>query len=217
MSESKKKTKEVKSKFVMCCIPLSWQFIPVSFFQSWSKMVLHSLGSYQLGLIMTTCCYMDKMRDDLVKEALRHNPDYLLWLDADQTYPVDTPERLMRHIDAGKMVVGGLTPDKKSGEPLVYELPLGSKGGLVKRTDITVGQGLVKVDAMGFGGIMTSPEVFRIMKPPCFQMTWNRKLKSTIGEDVRFYQNCKHVGIDVWCDTNLFYEHIDTIPTKLKL
>jgi len=216
MNESKKEAEGIKSRFIICCIPLSWQFIPVDFFQSWCRMVGYSVGRYQLGMITASCCYMDKMRDDLVRDSLKNNPDYLLWLDADQMYPPDTPERLMRHIDAGRLVVGGLTPDRGSGEPLVYEMAPGNKG-VIKRDDVTVGQGLIKVDAMGFGGIMTSPEVFKIMKPPYFQMTWNRKLKGTIGEDVKFYQNCKHYGIDVWCDTNLLYEHLNTVPVKLKL
>lgn len=211
-----KKTKEVKSRLVICCIPLSWKFIPVDFFESWCKMVGYSIGKYQLGMITANCCYMDKMRDDLGKNAMKYKPDYLLWLDADQIYPADTPERLMRHVDNGKLVVGGLTPDRASGEPLVYEIVPGDEG-VIKRNDVTVGQGLIKVDAMGFGGIMTSPKVFKIMKPPYFQMTWNRKLRGTLGEDVRFYNNCKHAGIDVWCDTNLLYEHLNTIPIKLKL
>lgn len=211
-----KKPEKTRSKFVICCIPLSWQFMPTDFFLSWSKMVGYSIGRYQLGVLTASCCYMDKMRDDLVRDALEYNPDYLLWLDADQVYPPDTPEILMQHIDNGALIVGGLTPDRISGEPLVYEM-VPEDRGVRKRDDIIVGRGLIKVDAMGFGGIMTSPEVFKIMKKPYFQMTWNRKLKGTIGEDVKFYINCKHAGIDIWCDTNLLYEHINTTPTKIKL
>jgi len=210
------KTKQTKSKIVVCCIPLSWQFIPTEFFLSWNMMIGYSIGRYQLGILTASCCYMDKMRDDLARDAIKYNPDYVLWLDADQIYPPDTPERLMRYIDDGKLVVGGLTPDRVSGEPLVYHMPPGNKG-VIKRDDVTPGQGLIKVDAMGFGGVMTSLEVFKMMKPPYFQMTWNRKLKGSMGEDVKFYQNCRHAGIDVWCDTNLWYEHLNTTPMKLKL
>jgi len=159
---------------------------------------------------------MDKMRDDLVETALKCNPDYILWLDADQIYPPETPEILMWHMDNGRSVVGGITPDRGSGEPLVYEM-LPDDGGVAKRDDVTVGRGLIPVDAMGFGGVMTNPEIFKKMKPPYFQMTWNRKLKASIGEDIKFYTNCKKYGIDVWCDTNLLYEHINTVPVKLKL
>lgn len=216
MSTRKKEPEEIKSKFIICCIPLSWQFIPVDFFESWCKMASYSVGKYILGMVTGNCCYMDKMRDDLIKASMKYNPDYILWLDADQIYPADTPERLMRHVDNGKMVVGGLTPDRGSGEPLVFDI-LPKNAGVVQRNDVTVGQGLIKVDAMGFGGIMTNPEVFKIMKPPHFQMTWNRKLKGNLGEDIKFYINCKHADIDVWCDTNLLYEHLNTAPVKLKL
>lgn len=216
MKTRKKEPEEIKSKFIICCIPLSWQFIPVAFFESWCKMVSYSAGKYILGMVTANCCYMDKVRDDLVEFAMEHNPDYILWLDADQIYPADTPERLMRHVDDGRLVVGGLTPDRGSGEPLVFEMLPGDEG-VAKRSDVMVGQGLIKVDAMGFGGIMTSSKVFKMMKPPYFQMTWNRKLKGSIGEDIKFYTNCKHAGIDVWCDTNLFYAHLNIVPVKLKL
>ena len=195
-------------------MPLSWDFIPKDFFYSWCKMTGYAGGKYDLGVLVASCCYMDKMRDDLVKDALRYKPDYILWIDADQVYPMQTPEILMKHIDDGKLVVGGMTPDKSDGSPLVYQIT-DKKKGLIRKGNIKPGYGLVKVGAMGMGGIMVSPKVFEIMKSPYFEMGWSDRTKDVIGEDVRFYLNCKKFGIDVWCDTNLVYEHLRVVPIKL--
>jgi len=207
--------KKTKAKLIICCIPLSWDFVPKDFFYSWCKMTGYANGKYDFGVMISSCCYMDKMREDLVRDALKYNPDYILWIDADQIYPMQTPEILMKHIDDGKLVVGGLTPDKVDGTPLIYKTVDKSNGLIRRRTDVKPGQGLVKVGAMGMGGIMVSPKVFEKIKSPYFEMSWSDRTKDVIGEDVRFYMNCEKFGIDVWCDTNLVYEHLIVKPMKL--
>jgi len=195
-------------KRIVACVPLSWDFVPALFFHSWNQMHYYSHNKYDLRLISTSSCYMDKMRDDLVIAAMRHKPDYLLWIDADQTYPKETPEILMNHIDSGKSIVGGLTPQNMAGGSNVYDF-VHNKGILV-RQDVAPGQGLIKIDAMGMGGVMTKPEVFEKLDLPCFTMRWDSQLARYPGEDVQFYANCKKAGIDVWCDTDLVFGHIAT-------
>jgi len=151
---------------------------------------------------------MDTMRDDLVITARKHKPDYILWIDADQLYPENTPEVLMKHIDSGKSVVGGLTPQNMQGGVNVYDFV--HNDGIMQMQNALPGQGLIKVDAMGMGGVMMKPEVFDELDLPCFTMRWNSKLARYPGEDVQFYVNCKKAGIDVWCDTDLVFGHIVT-------
>ena len=195
-------------KRIVACVPLSWDFVPALFFHSWNQMHYYSHNKYDLRLVSTSSCYMDKMRDDLVVAARRHNPDYILWIDADQTYPPETPEVLMNHIDSGKSIVGGLTPQNMTGGSNVYDF-VHNEGILVRR-DIIPGKGLHKIYAMGMGGVMTKPEVFEKLDLPCFTMRWDSKLNRNPGEDVQFYVNCKKAGIDVWCDSDLVFGHIAT-------
>lgn len=162
---------------------------------------------------------MDKARDELAKKALEHNPDYILWLDADQSYPENTPEILMRHIDSGKSIVGGMTPLRRQsgsldGTPSVWDINL--KINLARHRKIFINHGLLKVDGMGLGGIMTNPEVFKKMEYPWFCEMWDKKRKRRLGVDLQFFANCKRAGIDVWCDTDLPYEHLEVRPIKLK-
>ena len=201
-------------KKVACCIPLSWDFLPKLFFISWQSMNAYAIGRYELMMLVSSSCYLDEMRDNLGKLAIKYKPDYILWLDADETYHEKTPEILMKHIDSGKSIVGGITPNKVNQKPLIYDI-VSTEGTIRRNRDIEEGQGLVKVDSMGFGGIMMKPKVLEDMKFPWFKTQWNPKIKERPGEDVKFYCNCKEAGIDVWCDTNLIYGHVATVALSL--
>lgn len=207
--------KTKKRPEIACCIPLSWDFIPKYFFLSWYLMHAYSCGRYEMRLIFGNSCYMDEMRDNLGKSAMEHKPDYIFWLDADQFYPQKTPEILMKHIENGKSVVGGLTAGKDDQTPLVYNI-ITAEGAIKRRKDVKPGQGVIKVDAMGFGGIMMTPRVLKDIEFPWFRTQWNPKIKERPGEDTKFYVNCKKFHVDVWCDTDLVYDHIITHPIGVK-
>jgi hypothetical protein len=177
------------------------------------KMQHYAIGRYELGIIIYGSCYMDEMRDGLAEKALYYEPDGILFLDADQTYPEDAPERLMAHVDSGKLVVGGITPCRNYGSPIVYHR-INEHGLMNKNTKIKPFTGVHKVDAMGFGGVMIHPSVFDKIPYPRFQAGWNWEINSYVGEDTKFYHNCYQYGIDVWCDTDLTFGHIHTAPIK---
>ena len=67
---------------------------------------------------------------------------------------------------------------------------------------------------MGFGGIMIHPDVFKTIESPRFQAGWDWRYHLYVGEDTRFYQNCKRFGVDVWCDTDLPFGHIKVTPIE---
>lgn len=182
------------------------------FMYSCFDMLRHAEGKYHLGIISCGGCYLDKARDELAKKALTHNPDYILWLDADQVYPGNMPEILMKHIDSGKSIVGGVTPIKRlsdkrmHGKPNVWDLDPVTRKALLR--DTILNQGLIKVEATGLGGIMTNPEVFKTLEFPWFQQMWNTEKKYCLSVDLQFFEHCKKAGVDVWCDTDLIYGHI---------
>jgi hypothetical protein len=171
-------------------------------------MMYYAQGKYELILITTSSCYMDTMRNNLVVGAQKHKPDYILWIDADQLYPESTPEVLMKHIDSGKSVVGGLTPNDMKGGVNVWDI-IHSKG-IISPRKVVPDRGLIKVDAMGMGGVMMKPEILEKLDLPCFTMRWDSQIARYPGEDIQFYANCKKHGIDVWCDTSLVFGHIVT-------
>jgi len=201
-------------KKVVVVVPLSWDYVPTHFLLCWTKMVVDSFGRYNMSVITNRMPYLDYARDSLVKEALKDNADYVLWLDADQIYPDETVEILMNHIDSGKLIVGGVTPHRGTGQPMIYDFT--DKEHVVKFRK-NLGKGIIKIGGMGMGGVMVHPDVFAKLEYPYFQMKWNDETNRKAGEDVVFYQNCKNAGIDVWCDTDLRYEHIVCGIRKLRI
>jgi len=201
---------------------LSWEYVPKVFALSLFNMAQYAAGKYNLAVLSNGGCYGDSARDSLAQKALTLGPEYILWLDVDQEYPPNTPEILMNHIDGGKLVVGGLTPLKKKsnsgldGKPSIWDLD--TDAVLVRHREIFLHQGLVKVEALGLGGIMTHPDVFKTLEFPWFRRIWNQKDKQLFGADYAFYANCKESGIDVYCDTDLIFGHVHVslIPLREK-
>ena len=194
-------------KKVTIAVPLSWSHVYSPFFLSFVQMALHSAEFYQLAIYTSNTSLIDKMREVLAEEVQTTDPDYVLWLDADQLYPMETIVKLAKHVDEGHLVVGGVTPDKHTSKPMVYRF-ITDIGSCSMDRNFKVNRGLVKVDAMGFGGIMMAGEVLKKIDPPYFPRTWDEPMQSFIGEDFGFYNNCRKAGIDVWCDTDLHYSHM---------
>jgi len=178
-------------------------------------MTQYAIGKYKMAILTCDGAYQDKIRDMIAAKALEVKPDYIFWVDADQTYPENTPEVLMRHIDAGKMIVGGLVPHRSTGNPNVWKSIPNSP--LYQPREVYPGEGLIKVDSMGQGGMMMNPEVLRKMEYPWFRMSWNPEIRDMIGMDFTFYANCKRAGIDVWCDTDLVFGHLAVKEVPMKL
>lgn len=198
-------------KKIAVCIPLSWDQVPTLFLLSWTNILCEAVGKYDMKVVVSRSPYLDCSRDFLAEEALAMDVDYILWLDADQTYPANTPEILAKHIDSGKMVVGGMTPHRTSGKPIIYDYQRGSSYAMEYREKVKKSKKPIKVGGMGMGGVMVHPDVFaKKLVPPYFQMTWNPSTYKSIGEDVTFYESCRKAGVDVWCDTNLRYGHVVT-------
>jgi len=199
-------------KEIVCLVPLSWDFVPARFFDSWTRMTDYAHGKYRLQMVAMRSPYLDSLRDILAERAMMGEPDYILWLDADQWYPGETPEKLIKHIDNGKLIVGGVTPHRGTGQPLIYDWTKPgdeNKRVFQYRSKNNYLTGVHKVGGMGMGGVMVHPKVFRkLLTPPHFQMSYAPGEGRTSGEDVVFYKKCSEAGIDIWCDYDLLYSHV---------
>jgi len=204
-------------KEVVCLVPLSWDFVPACFFNSWIAMSEYAYGRYRLQMIATRSPYLDSLRDLLVERALSGNPDYILWLDADQSYPAETPEILMKHVDDGKLVVGGITPHRATAQLMVYDFIPEEPYKFLYRIRNNRLHGIQKIGGMGMGGVMVHPKVYReLLEKPFFQMSYDKKEGRQAGEDVVFYKNCQQAGVDVWCDYDLYYKHMAQVEIGIR-
>ena len=201
-------------KHIVVCIPFAREFVYTTFLMSWTKMMVHAKGLYDLSPVTIHGPYIDANRDTLIENALQMEPDYILFLDDDQTYPDHTPQTLVNWVNSGKMVVGGVTPRKETHTPMIWDFDNGSIGGVKFWKSLNNEAGLVKVGGLGLGGVMIHPDVFKKIEYPFFKIkslpTYQRH-----GEDMTFYQKCKDAEIDVWADLDLQYGHMVMNEAKM--
>ena len=204
------------SNYVVVCIPSSWPYLPTKFFMNFFRIVARAaVEGYNVNMIYSASPFMDTNRDELLMEALKSKPDYILFLDADQLYPVDTIRRLAKQIDEGKLVVGGMTPHRTDGRAILFQWDENDEWKGKWSQTIGPNMGTVKVGGMGFGGIMLSPKVAEILPHPRFEMISHPHFHYKIGEDIVFYKKCSENGIDVWCDTALLNKHLNIMELEI--
>jgi len=188
-------------KTVACLIPLSWEVVPRQFFFSFSAMLMYSQGKYHMLMLTARGASIANMHEKMVEAALKANVDYIFHVDADEVYPNDTPERLMKHIDDGKDVVFGLVLSNAQDGYVAYEFqenPL-----KLVPSDIKPNSGIVEVGCTGMGGLMVNPKVYEKLDKPYFTSPFFKH-----APDTSLCYQCKQKGIKMWVDTDLHYGHI---------
>jgi len=197
-----------KERYVMrilIAVP-SWEFVKTACIQSVYKMktpngvetTIEYIASYGVA----------PARNKAANMAVDGGYDYILFIDSDHIVPVDALEKLLSHdVDiVGGWYYGALNEQKTNiafyhtdrmyYEPIIIDnLP----------------QGLVKVDAMGFGCILIKTAVLRMMRYPYFQYV-EYDNRAVLSEDLFFCNVARRVhGISMFCDTSLKVEHAKTI------
>jgi hypothetical protein len=150
-------------------------------------------------------------RNYMTAMALDQKADWLLWLDADMTFP---PETLIRLLNRGVPVVGAdyrrrgpphdrialmLQPDDAPG-PKNYEDGDGPSTGIVERA------------MLGLGVFLAHSEVFKKIEPPWFIRYWNldhARPNNPWGfgtEDSFICARARAAGFQIWCDMDLSAE-----------
>jgi hypothetical protein len=131
-------------------------------------------------------------REGLAEDALSESPDYLLWLDSDQTFPQDLFARLAAH---DQPIVGC---NYRRRNPI----PMSSATRRIGRRQIPITPGvagLEPVDVLGLGACLIKAEVFRQVPRPWF-------LFGMEGEDAYFFERAKAAGFQPYVDHALSVE-----------
>jgi len=201
---------KIPRKKIAVCMAMGWDFLPRDFFLSYEglRAVTERTGEYYIDMVVARSAWIDTMRDACAETAVSMNPDYIVWLDCDQTYPPDTILRLIKHVDDGKLVVAGITPDRERRLNNINRF--GGPRGVITDERVKPNTGLQRIEISGFGGVITHPSVFKILEAPYFQRGWHKGQDGHYrhGEDVEFYGQCLEKGIECWCDTDLHFGHM---------
>lgn len=145
-------------------------------------------------------CYLDLLRNQLIQEALKVKPDFILMLDSDMKFPPNTLERLML---ADKEVIGcNYTRRRAPFDPIActFEDPN-------KRLDPMVNFGVSRVSLLPTGIMMIKPAIFERIKYPWFENIWRKSDNRLVGEDVVFCAKVQEEAKTfVYCDHDLSKE-----------
>lgn len=188
---------KISNKKIAICIPLSWNYVHTAFFDSFTVMRKEDC----IYLRMSNGPLAD-LRNGLVKSALAQGCSHILMMDTDQTYPIDTIERLLAH---NKPIVGCLIHRRYPPfEPLVMT---GDIGNWTRINEWEDGE-LLKVDATGTGCLLFQSWIFEKIPFPWFEFRKNEELGGIIGEDIWFCHQAKQAGIPIYVDTTVKCGHL---------
>jgi hypothetical protein len=159
-------------------------------------------------------------RTKLCFDAMLWEADYMLWLDADHTFPPETLARLWAH---NLPIVGcnyarRIIPTAPTAAKFVADDAEGDKKALLYTTIEKAAAGeLEEVAHLGLGVCMMDMRVFDALQAaseargeknflPLFKFAESDDEMSGLGEDVWFFRKCRDAGIRIVCDHGLSWE-----------
>jgi hypothetical protein len=208
------------------CIPC-YGDTKAKFTQSLAELIAHTASArfsgpdgepvrVQIETFMVSSSILVESRHRLVGEALAWGADFMLWLDADKTFPHDAFARLWRH---NLPVVGCNYPRRHT--PTAPTAAYKDDDGQVKLLYTTrekAEAGLVEpCEHLGFGCCLVNMKVFDVLQAhaeehgngnflPLFVMTDALADGEKKGEDVYFFGKLAEAGIKAFCDHGLSWE-----------
>lgn len=141
-------------------------------------------------------------RNKIVKTALENKCDWIFWIDDDMVLKpnVNIIQRLLAH---DKDIVAPLFFARAFPFiPMIFKRKtIGTKFTIYDNI-VDYGKGLIEVDGVGFGCVLTKTSVFKKISKPYF---W---VNETFGEDLYFCENASKSDIKIYCDTSIDVGHI---------
>ena len=164
------------------------------------------VGNYKtqhIDLYSITGSILTKSRLVCLKQALKQDADYLLFIDTDQTFPRKTLHLLIsRQVDA----IGANIPIKR-----LPSQPTARNKGATPRDWKTVytdegSTGIEKVDRIGTGILLISKKVMQALAYDCFDMFYRADIDDVQGEDWTLCNAIEDAGFPIYVDHDLSQE-----------
>lgn len=170
--------------------------------------------NFYLGMINTITSYhghldirfggahsVVKARNNLVKEFLNSDCEYLFFVDIDMGLPTDGLKKL---VEDNKPIIGGLYFQRiPPHNPMLFEkgkFTAKAHNYMFKRDYI---EGLTEIDATGAGALLIKKEVFKKVKYPWFA----EPTEYETYEDFFFCEKAKDAGYKIYVDTRVKISH----------
>ena len=186
-------------------IPLSFPFIPSSFFYSFALMEKpeHLFIHADNGPI-------HELRNNLVRDSLKLGASHIIMMDTDQVYHPNTIPRLLSH---RLPVVGALVHRRYPpfDSLMLKEKQIDGQYNGYDSIDEWEDGALVEVDATGGGCLLFEMSVFKKLSYPWFRCDKAPEGAPPIGEDIGLCQDLKAAGYKIFVDTSVPAGHLTTM------
>ena len=154
----------------------------------------------ELAVVVSSGTVIDAQRRGLAKDACDRGFDYLLFLDSDMRFPMDTIARMLDH--KLPIVAANYTTRRAPAEPVTYRsISTGEKLWTLPEST-----GLEECSATGLGVTLIHTSVFKAMPKPWFYVPYLKEIDGTWGEDIWFFNEARKAGFPVFIDHDLSKE-----------
>jgi hypothetical protein len=174
-----------------------------SYTTSLAALLLHK-RDFELAYATSEGVAVAQGRTDIARDALEWGADWLLFIDADMTFPADGLERLLGH----DLDVVGCNYVRRSSHGFT---------GFADGEELQPGSGVRPVESLGLGFSLIRSSVFDHIAKPWFHEQWLDE-QTRMGEDVYFFHRVRQAGIVPHVDHDLSARigHIRSGPAYLK-
>lgn len=186
---------------ILIAVPCMDQ-LPALFAQSLAT--LRRVGECSVAFQMGSLIYT--ARNNLGRQAIEHDFDYVLWLDSDMVFDPDLLERMLKTMEDNDydFLTGLYFRRVAPYSPVLFD-KLEYNEGAQWTEYKSLPDGLIQVGGCGFGCVLMKTEVllsvqgrFNTMFDPLFGL----------GEDLAFCWRARKCGYKLMCDTSLVVGHV---------
>lgn len=163
-----------------------------------------------IELLVPASYSVDVARNLIVRYAQENKFDYIFWVDSDMILPKDALVRMMSHNK--DIVAGCYTKKLLNGTTVVakYRNAETDEYTDLEISEIRKAKGIIRVDAFGFGCVLTKVDMFEKIPYPWFIYTME------MGEDVYFCRKAQNCGYDMWLDTDVICGHKGSVNFDIR-
>lgn len=178
--------------------------LPALFCQSLA--MLQRAGDTMIGFEIGSLVY--NARNNLARQAIKSEADWVLWLDSDMVFKPDLLQRMLSVCTENDIdfLTAVCFRRKPPYTPCLFERLQRIKRGASYTSLLSVPDGRFKVEGCGFAGVLLSTDVLMSVAAK-FEGRMFDPIDG-FGEDVAFCWRARQCGYDIWCDSSIELGHV---------
>lgn len=196
---------------VFIAVP-SMDTVPALFCQSLA--LLQRAGDTMIGFQVGSLVY--HARNDLARQAIKAEADWVLWLDSDMVFSPDFLQRMLKVCTENDIdfLTAVCFRRKPPYTPCLFDRLEKIDRGASFTALMSVPDGRFKVGGCGFAGVLMSTDVLMSVAAKFEGRMFDPM--NGFGEDVSFCWRARQCGYDIWCDSDIEMGHVGSMVVTRK-